>query len=52
MGCDNERLKNYSTILGKKYFKDQLERIRGIHLGECKFYQKISDVYAVLQVLG
>ena len=43
---DDERLKNDGTILGKKYFKEQLERIREIRLSERKFYQKITDIYA------
>jgi hypothetical protein len=43
---DDERLKNDGTILGKKYFEEQLERIRDIRLSERKFYQKITDIYA------
>lgn len=43
---DDERLKNEGTILGKKYFEEQLERIREIRLSERKFYQKITDIYA------
>lgn len=43
---DDERLKNDGTILGKKYFEEQLERIREIRLSERKFYQKITDIYA------
>jgi hypothetical protein len=43
---DDERLKNNGTILGKKYFEEQLERIREIRLSERKFYQKITDIYA------
>ena len=38
---DDERLKNDGTILGKKYFEEQLQRIREIRLSERKFYQKI-----------
>ena len=37
---DDERLKNDGTILGKKYFEEQLQRIREIRLSERKFYQK------------
>jgi hypothetical protein len=33
-------------ILGKKYFEEQLQRIREIRLSERKFYQKITDIYA------
>ena len=43
---DDERLKNDGTVLGKKYFEEQLERIREIRLSERKFYQKITDIYA------
>lgn len=43
---DDERLKNDGTLLGKKYFEEQLQRIREIHLSERKFYQKITDIYA------
>jgi len=43
---DDERLKNDGTVLGKKYFEEQLERIREIRLSERKFYQKIPDIYA------
>ena len=43
---DDERLKNDGTMLGKKYFEEQLERIREIRLSERKFYQKITDIYA------
>jgi hypothetical protein len=43
---DDERLKNDGTILGKRYFEEQLERIREIRLSERKFYQKITDIYA------
>ena len=43
---DDERIKNDGTILGKKYFEEQLERIRDIRLSERKFYQKITDIYA------
>jgi hypothetical protein len=43
---DDERLKNDGTIIGKKYFEEQLQRIREIRLSERKFYQKITDIYA------
>jgi hypothetical protein len=43
---DDARLKNDGSILGKKYFEEQLERIREIRLSERKFYQKITDIYA------
>ena len=43
---DDERLKSEGTRLGKKYFEEQLARIREIRLSERKFYQKITDIYA------
>ena len=43
---DDERLKNDGSILTKKYFEEQLERIREIRISERKFYQKITDIYA------
>ena len=43
---DDERLENDGSILGKKYFEEQLQRIREIRLSERKFYQKITDIYA------
>ena len=44
---DDERLKNDGSILGKKYFEEQLQRIREIRASERKFYQKITDIYAI-----
>ena len=43
---DDERLKKDGSILTKKYFEEQLERIREIRMSERKFYQKITDIYA------
>lgn len=43
---DDERLKNDGSVLGKKYFEEQLQRIREIRLSERKFFQKITDIYA------
>jgi len=43
---DDERLKNDGSVLSKKYFEEQLQRIREIRLSERKFYQKITDIYA------
>lgn len=43
---DDQRLKNDGSLLGKKYFEEQLQRIREIRLSERKFYQKITDIYA------
>ena len=43
---DDERLKNFGTVLTKDYFKEQLDRVREIRLSERRFYQKITDIYA------
>lgn len=43
---DDERLKYDGSILGKKYFEEQLQRVREIRLSERKFYQKITDIYS------
>lgn len=43
---DDERLKSGGTVLTKKYFEEQLQRIREIRLSERMFYQKITDIYA------
>ena len=43
---DDERLKR-GTYLTEKYFDEQLERIREIRASERKFYQKITDLYAI-----
>ena len=45
---DEERLKNGGTVLTKKYFEEQLERIREIRISERNFYQKLTDIYADL----
>ena len=43
---DEERLKIGGTVLTKKYFEEQLERIREIRISERNFYQKLTDIYA------
>jgi len=43
---DDERLKQGSTLFGKDYFDELLERIRDIRASERRFYQKITDIYA------
>jgi hypothetical protein len=43
---DDERLKQDGSILSRRYFEEQLQRIREIRLSERKFYQKITDIYA------
>lgn len=43
---DDERLKQ-NQHFGKDYFDEMLERIREIRLSERRFYQKITDIYAL-----
>lgn len=43
---DDERLKRGGSVLGDRYFEEQLQRIREIRMSERKFYQKITDIYA------
>lgn len=43
---DDARLKQGSTLFGKDYFDELLERIREIRASERRFYQKITDIYA------
>lgn len=44
---DDERLKQGGRIFGKDYFEELLERIREIRASERRFYQKITDIYAL-----
>jgi hypothetical protein len=44
---DDERLKQGNTAFGKDYFEDLLERIREIRASERRFYQKVTDIYAL-----
>jgi hypothetical protein len=43
---DDERLKRGGSILGDRYFDEQLQRVREIRLSERRFYQKVTDLYA------
>lgn len=43
---DKERLKN-GTFLNEDYFEHLLDEIREIRASERKFYQKITDIYAM-----
>jgi len=43
---DDERLKGIHHF-GIDYFEEQLDRIREIRLSERRFYQKITDIYAL-----
>jgi len=44
---DNEKLKNPENPFGKDYFDELLEEIRDIRSSEKRFYQKITDIYAL-----
>ncbi|MCH8010559.1 MAG: virulence RhuM family protein [Candidatus Marinimicrobia bacterium] len=44
---DDERLKQGNRFFGKDYFDELLERIREIRASERRFYQKITDIYAI-----
>lgn len=43
---DDERLKQ-GKHFGKDYFEELIERIRDIRASERRFYQKITDIYAL-----
>ncbi len=43
---DDERLKQ-GQLFGKDYFNELLERIREIRASARRFYQKITDIYAL-----
>jgi len=44
---DDERLKNPNNPFGQDYFEQVEERIRDISTSERRFYQKITDIYAL-----
>jgi hypothetical protein len=44
---DDARLKQGKQVFGKDYFDELLERIREIRASERRFYQKITDLYAL-----
>ena len=44
---DDERLKRGKQVFGKDYLDELLERIREIRASERRFYQKITDIYAL-----
>lgn len=44
---DDARLKRGKQTFGKDYFDELLERIREIRASERRFYQKITDLYAL-----
>ena len=44
---DDERLKRGKQMFGKDYFDELLQRIKEIRASERRFYQKITDIYAL-----
>ncbi len=44
---DDERLKRGKQVFGKDYFDELLERIREMRASERRFYQKLTDIYAL-----
>ena len=44
---DDERMKRGTTAFGKDYFDELLERIREIRASERRFYQKVTDLFAL-----
>ena len=44
---DDERLKQGKQVFGRDYFEELLERIREIRASERRFYQKVTDIYAL-----
>jgi hypothetical protein len=44
---DDERLKQGKKVFGQYYFDELLERIREIRASERRFYQKLTDIYAL-----
>lgn len=44
---DDERLKRGKQLFGKDYFDELLERIREIRASERRFYQKVTDIFAL-----
>jgi hypothetical protein len=44
---DDARLKQGKQVFGTDYFDELLERIREIRASERRFYQKITDIYAL-----
>jgi len=44
---DDTRLKQGKQIFGKDYFEELLQRIREIRASERRFYQKVTDLYAL-----
>ena len=43
---DDERLKQGTSVFGKDYFRELLERVRSILASERRIWQQITDIYA------
>lgn len=43
---DDDRLKQGTSLLGKDYFRELLERVRSIRASERRIWQQITDIYA------
>ena len=43
---DDERLKQGSTVFGKDYFRELLDRVRSIRASERRIWQQITDIFA------
>ena len=43
---DDERLKQGTTVFGKDYFRELLERVRSIRASERRIWQQITDIFA------
>ena len=44
---NDERMKQGNRVFGRDYFEELLERIREIRASERRFYQKITDIFAL-----
>ena len=47
---DDGRLKQGTTVFGKDYFRELLERVRSIRASERRIWQQITDIYAECSV--
>ena len=43
---DDNRLKQGTTLFGKDYFKELLQRVRSIRASERRIYQQVTDIFA------
>ena len=43
---DDDRLKQGTSLFGKDYFRELLERVRSIRASERRIWQQITDIYA------